>query len=487
MTTHPAWPVFWAFARLGLTSFGGPVAHLGFFRAEFVVRRRWLSERDHADLVALCQFLPGPASSQVGMALGLRRAGWPGALAAWLGFTLPSALVLAALGAGMAVADLGHPLVQGALHGLKVAAVAVVAQAVWGMARQLCPTLAHRVLMALAAAASLGLPSVWTQPGLIALGAGWGMWRWQRSMAALPTLPTLPAHAAQTVQPDPPDSTWHRGQHMGPPTAQRIGTGTDAGFGMGTGIGSGMSKRMGVVCLLLFAALLLGLPWVAQRYPAQPAWAVLDAFYRAGALVFGGGHVVLPLLHAEVVNPGWVAHDTFLAGYAAAQAVPGPLFTLAAFLGAAMPGMLPAGTGALVAVVGVFAPSFLLVAGALPFWDSLRQRPRAQAALAGANAVVVGLLLAALVHPVASSALWPWGATAQTAAAAGTMGTAGALEALGAMQAIGSVGAVGWGPLVWWALVVTATTALVRGRVPAWAVVGVCGVLGLCLAALHVA
>jgi len=411
-----AWAVFRVFWRLGLTSFGGPVAHLGFFRAEFVARRRWLTEQAYADLVALCQFLPGPASSQVGMALGLLRAGYPGALAAWLGFTLPSALLLAALGAGLTGGDLSHPATQGALHGLKVAAVAVVAHAVWGMARSLCPGAVHRALMGLAATLALWQPSAWVPVGLVVLGACAGV-------AWLQPHDRTPAHRA-----------------LAEPLSRHA-----------------PSARMGLVWLLLFAAGLVGLPWVAQQAFApggQALWLVLDAFYRTGALVFGGGHVVLPLLQAEVVAPGWVDSDTFLTGYAAAQAVPGPLFTLAAFLGAAMPGVLPAGVGAVAAVVGVFAPSFLLVAGALPFWADLRQRPLAQAALGGANAVVVGLLLAALVHPVATSALWPLAGTGVLA------------------------------NLPWWAMAAMAalaTTALLRGQLPAWGLVAVCAGVGALL------
>lgn len=403
-----AWTVFRVFLRLGLTSFGGPVAHLGFFRTEFVERRRWLSDQAYADWVALCQFLPGPASSQVGMVVGLLRAGYPGALAAWLGFTLPSALAMAALGAGLASSGFDHPAAQGALHGLKVAAVAVVAHAVWGMARSLCPTAAHRVLTAGAAVLALWLPSAWTQVALVAIGAAVGLTWLSPAGGSTRTadLSVLPPADALPV-----------------------------------------SRRMGMVWLLLCAALLVGLPlWAAHT--GQALWLVMDAFFRTGALVFGGGHVVLPLLQAEVVAPGWVGPSTFVAGYAAAQAVPGPLFTLAAFLGAAMPGVLPPVVGAVVAVVGVFAPSFLLVAGALPFWALVRQLPGARAALGGTNAVVVGLLLAALVHPVASTALWP----ASTASGAGI-----------------------W---PWWSLAAVATWVLLRGKAPAWAVVAACGMAG---------
>ena len=374
-----AWQVFAVFLRLGLTSFGGPVAHLGYFRTEFVQRRQWLSERSYADLVALCQFLPGPASSQVGMALGLLRAGVPGALAAWLGFTLPSALLLALFGMGLASGQLALPV--GALQGLKVVAVAVVAQAVWGMARTLCVGRARITLMVLACCAVLLLPGVQGQMGVMLLSAFTGWWLWGRK-------------GAVAVQ----------GQE-----------------GAAEMLQVPLRKRTGLVLLLLFAALLVLLPIaVAMSAPsmlfsgsAGTSWsaalALLDAFYRAGALVFGGGHVVLPLLQAEVVAPGWVSEQAFLTGYGAAQAVPGPLFTLAAFLGASLqngvtPG-LGSGWGALLCLVAIFVPSFLLVLGALPFWTLLRSSPQAQGALAGLNAAVVGLLLAALYQPVWVSAV----------------------------------------------------------------------------------
>ena len=352
---HHPWGVFLVFLRLGLTSFGGPVAHLGYFRTELVERRHWLSERAYVDLVALCQFLPGPASSQVGMALGLLRAGYPGALAAWAGFTLPSAVALILLALGMAQA--GDALSSGGLNGLKLAAVAVVAQAVWGMARTLCPDAARRGFMLLAAAWVLLLPSAWAQVGVIALagGAGWLLFK--------------PA----TTAPDEP-------------------------------LPLRLNRRAGQAWLALFAFLLVGLPLLVQAVPG-PALALADAFYRAGALVFGGGHVVLPLLQAEVVSTGWVSQDTFLAGYGAAQAVPGPLFTFAAFLGASMQHAPSGWVGGLIALVAVFAPSFLLVAGVLPFWEQLRRETRVQAALMGVNAAVVGLLLAALWNPVITSAI----------------------------------------------------------------------------------
>ena len=357
-----AWQVFWIFLRLGLTSFGGPVAHLGYFRDEFVQRRQWLTERSYADLVALCQFLPGPASSQVGMALGLMRAGMPGALAAWLGFTLPSALVLALLGLGLAGGYAVLP--AGAIHGLKVVAVAVVAQAVWGMARSLCVGRAKVTLMALACCAVLLVPGVWGQVGVMLAAGGAGWWLFERGRAATPETPN--AAPAPLLLP--------------------------------------LRRRTGAALLVVFAALLVLLPLAVRLWPGS-LLAMVDAFYRVGALVFGGGHVVLPLLQSAVVEPGWVSADAFLAGYGATQAVPGPLFTFAAFLGAAMaPGWAGAGL-ALLGILGIFLPAFLLVAGALPWWAPLRQRSWARGVLAGVNAAVVGLLLAALYQPVATSAL----------------------------------------------------------------------------------
>ena len=349
------WAVFLVFLRLGLTSFGGPVAHLGYFREELVVRRRWLSERNYADLVALCQFLPGPASSQVGMALGLARAGYPGALAAWLGFTLPSAVALILFALGLA--HWGDAVPAGLLHGLKVVAVAVVAQAVWGMARSLCPDAPRTSLMAVAACAVLWWSSAWAQVLVLALAALVGLWTLAPGQAA--------AHEPLPIP---------------------------------------VGRRAGMAWLALFVALLLGLPWAAAVFP-HATLAVADAFYRAGSLVFGGGHVVLPLLQAELVPTGWVDQDTFLAGYGAAQAVPGPLFTFAAFLGASLQTGPQGVWGAVVCLLAIFAPSFLLVAGALPFWEGLRAHPRMQAALAGVNAAVVGLLVAALYQPVWTSAI----------------------------------------------------------------------------------
>lgn len=350
-----AWSVFLIFLRLGLTSFGGPIAHLGYFREEFVSRRRWLSERSYADLVALCQFLPGPASSQVGIALGLSRAGYAGALAAWAGFTLPSAILLILLALG--IAHDTHLIPAGAVHGLKVVAVAVVAQAVWGMARHLCTNVPRVTLMALATCIALLEPSAWAQVSVIALAAVIGLCFFKPGQAT---------------------------EHDALPLT--------------------VSRRAGALWLSLFVVLLMGLPLLAQWQPADLT-ALVDAFYRAGSLVFGGGHVVLPLLQAEVVPTGWVSNQAFLAGYGAAQAVPGPLFTFAAFLGASTHLALSGWLGAIVCLLAIFAPAFLLILGALPFWQQLRTSPRAQAALIGVNAAVVGLLLAALYQPVWTSAI----------------------------------------------------------------------------------
>ena len=342
--------VLGAFLRLGLTSFGGPVAHLGYFREEFVHRRRWLDDRSYADLVALCQFLPGPASSQVGIAVGLLRAGYAGAFAAWTGFTLPSAMAMVLFAYGATA--LGNAAGSGWLHGLKVAAVAVVAQAVLGMARTLAPDRARATLAVVAAIIALGAPSSWGQIGAIALGGIVGAVLLRGGEEIAPA--ALPLH---------------------------------------------VSRALGALLLAVFFALLIGLPLLAAAIPSQ-ALKEFDAFYRAGSLVFGGGHVVLPLLQASVVPPGWVDNDAFLAGYGAAQAVPGPLFTFAAYLGTVM-GPPPNGwIGASICLIAIFLPSFLLVIGALPFWDQLRRRPVAQASLRGVNAAVVGLLLAALYQPV---------------------------------------------------------------------------------------
>jgi chromate transporter len=346
--------VFIAFLRLGLTSFGGPIAHLGYFRQEFVARRQWLDEAAYADIVALCQFLPGPASSEVGIGIGLTRAGLPGALAAWTGFTLPSALALVLFALGV---ERFGSLDAAWLHGLKIAAVAVVAQAVWGMASTMATGRTRATLAVAAAVIVLAVPTTVGQLSAIALGA----------VAGVALLRTEPA-------PSP------------------------------SALGSSVGRGLAILCLVVFFALLLGLPLLTAAFPSQTL-AMFNAFYRAGSLVFGGGHVVLPLLQAAVVPPGWVSNDAFLAGYGAAQAVPGPLFTFAAYLGAVM-GPQPNGwAGAAICLVAIFLPSFLLVIGVLPFWQALRGKPFAQSALTGVNAVVVGLLLAALYNPVWLSAI----------------------------------------------------------------------------------
>jgi chromate transporter len=339
-----------AFLRLGLTSFGGPIAHLGYFHDDLVVRRKWLDEKTYADLVALCQFLPGPASSKIGIAVGLSRAGYLGALAAWLGFTMPSALALVLFAYG--VASLGNTLDSGWLHGLKIAAVAVVAQAVLSMMRSLAPDRERATLAVVAAAVVLAVPTAWGQIGAILIGGLAGV--------------TMLRTSAPT-------------DHVAMPHA--------------------VSRTAAVIAIVLFFAILIGLPLIAAVFPYQSI-RLFEAFYRAGSLVFGGGHVVLPLLQASVVPPGWVSNDAFLAGYGAAQAVPGPLFTFSAYLGAVM-GPEPNGwAGALLCLIAIFLPSFLLVIGPLPFWDNLRRQTWARSAMRGVNAAVVGLLLAALYNPV---------------------------------------------------------------------------------------
>jgi chromate transporter len=348
------WKVFLVFLHLGLTSFGGPIAHLGFFRTEFVDRRRWLSEAHYADVVALSQFLPGPASSKVGIIIGVMRAGIPGALAAWLGFTMPSALALIAFGYG--VAALGDLSGAGWLHGLKIVAVAVVAQAVWGMARNLCPDRERLAIAAAATVVVLALPSSLGQVLAIVLGGLIG-WRY------------LPGEEIALI-----------------PLPIRI------------------SRLWSIGSLVLFFALLVGLP-LAVAATGSHLLAVFDAFYRSGSLVFGGGHVVLPLLQASTVQPGWLGNDAFLAGYGAAQAVPGPLFTFAAYLGTVM-GPAPNGwIGGLFCLIAIFLPAFLLAIGPLPFWNWFRQHPAMRSVLKGVNAAVVGLLLAALYNPVWISAI----------------------------------------------------------------------------------
>lgn len=344
--------VFKAFLLLGLTSFGGPVAHLGYFRHEFVKRRQWLNEKAYADLVALCQFLPGPASSQVGFALGLMRAGPWGAALAWLAFTLPSAILLLVFALGAAWLD--GPLAQGLVSGLKITAVAIVAHAVWGMARNLCPDRTRAGIALAGVFAVLLINGPLGQIGAILIGslAGWLLCREAIESLSEPLVFDI-------------------------------------------------SRRGGLIALGLFTALLCLLPLAAS----SAVWLeVADSFYRSGALVFGGGHVVLPLLEAEVVQSGWISADDFLTGYGAAQAVPGPLFTFAAYLGALLPGVNPL-LGALLALLAIFVPGLLLLVGVLPFWNTFRQWQGAQALMRGANAAVVGILAAALYQPVWTSAI----------------------------------------------------------------------------------
>ncbi|WP_411034934.1 chromate efflux transporter [Shinella sp. BYT-45] len=346
--------VFFVFLKLGLTSFGGPIAHLGYFRDELVVRRRWVDEAGYADLVALCQFLPGPASSQVGFSLGLLRGGGLIAgLAAWFAFTMPSALILVAFALGAAAFT--GPVAEGMLHGLKLVAVAVVGQAVWGMARTLTPD-RRRVAIAFVAICLTVFLGGWPgQIGAIVMGALMGF---------------LLCRETASMQPDR--------------------------------IRFPVSRRNGLLALGLGVVLFL-LPSILTSSGANQSIALFDAFYRSGALVFGGGHVVLPLLQVEVVAPGWVSNEAFLAGYGIAQAVPGPLFTFAAYLGA-VAGPEPNGlSGAAIALVAVFLPGMLLVYGMLPFWRAVQAQLTAQAAMRGANAAVVGILGAALYDPIWTS------------------------------------------------------------------------------------
>ena len=383
---HSPWSIFLIFLRLGLTSFGGPVAHLGYFRQAFVTRRGWLSEAAYAELIAIAQFMPGAASSKVGMAIGLSQAGYRGALAAWLGFTLPSALLLMAFAYGLVAK--GDALASGALQALKIVAAAIVAQAVWGMVRALCPDAPRRVLMLVAAAVALLVPGAIGQLAVI-IGAG---------LVGIALLKSKTPAVADSL-----------------PIA--------------------ISRRAGTLWLALFALLLAGLPLLAQLLNSS-LLSMLEVFYRTGALVFGGGHVMLPLLQAEVVPSGLLGNDLFLAGYGATQAVPGPLFTFAAFLGTAMAGWL----GGLLCLLAIFAPSFLLLVGVLPFWARLRTWPRLQAAMAGVNAGVVGLLLATLYQPVGTGAV---------------------------------------GNLLDFALVLLALLALMAGKLPPWLVVLAGALVGL--------
>ena len=347
--------VLLTFLKLGVSCFGGPIAHIGYFRDEFVVRRRWLDERAYADLVALCQFLPGPASSQVGFSIGLMRAGYLGGAAAWTGFTLPSAilLVLFAYGAGSLQGGLG----TGLLHGLKLVAVAIVAQAVWGMARTLCPDRERASIAVIASLIILLVSTSLAQIGAILFGAVAGLWLCSGEQ---------PVQSGHVVVP--------------------------------------VSRRVGIAALIVFFALLFILPLV-RNLGIVPGATLFDAFYRSGALVFGGGHVVLPLLREAFVTPGWVSDDAFLAGYGAAQAVPGPLFTFAAYLGAVANPSPHGLAGAALGLIGIFLPGILVLIGTLPFWDAVRKRTRAQAMMRGVNAAVVGLLGAALYNPVWTSSV----------------------------------------------------------------------------------
>ncbi len=388
--TTPTVPqIFLAALRLGCTSFGGPIAHLAYFRRDYVERRRWIDEQHYADLVALCQFLPGPASSQTGFGLGYLWRGWPGGLAAWLGFTLPSAalMIAFALGAGKLSALLGI----GWLHGLKLAAVAVVAQAVLAMWRSLAARWDSSLIVGLTAGTLVAAPLAGVQVAMIGFGAIFGF----RYFRGLPR-PTV-RHGPEVATPRP--------------------------------------LARSFVLLALFCTLLVALPALLRNTQNSPLLALADQCYRAGSLVFGGGHVVLPLLEREFVAPGGLTPEQFLAGYGAAQALPGPLFAFATFLGASTHGV----AGGMWATLWIFLPGLLLVAAVLPFWQTLRTDPRAQAALRGANAAVVGLLLAALIHPIGTAALGDWRDVALAAAA---------------------------------------FAALLVPRVPAWAVVAACATAG---------
>jgi chromate transporter len=350
MQTHSPLEVLGAFLKLGLSSFGGPVAHIGYFREEFVVRRAWLDDATFSDLVALCQFLPGPASSQVGFSIGLIRAGYLGALAAWTGFTLPSAIALLLFAYG--ATTLGGAVGPGLLHGLRLVAVAIVAQAIWGMARTLCPDRQRGSIAGIAALIVLFNPSSGSQIAAILVGGIAGLW-----LCRTP----LPASTGAVVVP--------------------------------------VSRNVAIASLAIFVLLLAGLPLLRGLGSSQGI-ALFEAFYRSGALVFGGGHVVLPLLRSAFVAPGWVSDDTFLAGYGAAQAIPGPLFAFAAYLGAVTEPSPRGVTGAALGLIGIFLPGMLILVGTLPFWETFRARAGAQAAMRGINAAVVGILGGAFYDPV---------------------------------------------------------------------------------------
>jgi chromate transporter len=336
--------------KLGLTSFGGPIAHLGYYHNEYIRRRKWMDERSYADLVALCQFLPGPASSQIGIGIGIARAGMLGGIVAWLGFTLPSVIALVAFAFLLQGYDIGD---SGWIHGLKIVAVAIVAHAILGMGQKLTPDRNRVTIAVIVTAITLSWHTVYSQVLIIVVSGFVGLWLYRRKAVE------------------------------GSPDLQIA-----------------ISRTVGAISLVLFLGLLIVLPFLRQWEDAQ--WlAMFDGFYRSGSLVFGGGHVVLPLLEREVVPMGWVSQQDFLAGYGAAQAVPGPLFTFAGYLGA-MAGGVP---GAVVAIIAIFLPAYLLVVGALPFWNGLRNNPRIQGALMGINAAVVGILLAALYDPLWTTAI----------------------------------------------------------------------------------
>ena len=356
--TYSSWTVFLIFLRLGLTSFGGPAAHLGYFREEFVTRRQWFSDSSYADLVALCQFLPGPASSQVGMAIGFYRSGYMGALAAWIGFTLPSAIVLILFAIGLT--HYNNIQLAGVLDGLKIVAVAVavVIQALWGMARSLCPDTPRITIMAFTACFVLLIPSIWGQVLAIIISGIIGLLVFKPN--------TVIAYNSLPIS---------------------------------------ITTRTGWFWLAIFFILLIGLPFLKIIFPNQII-SLIDAFYRTGSLVFGGGHVVLPLLQNEIVSTGWLNNDTFLAGYSLAQAVPGPLFTFAAFLGASMEGSSANWIVGLICLLAIFIPSFLLVFGTLPYWERMRNNSHMRAALYSINAAVVGILLAALYQPIWTSSIY---------------------------------------------------------------------------------
>jgi chromate transporter len=371
MNRSRAAEVLRAFLKMGLISFGGPVAHIGYFREEFVVRRRWLDDAVFSDLVGLCQFLPGPASSQLGFSIGLMRAGYLGGLAAWTGFALPSAVALTLLGFGADAALQESTAVAsvaaGLVHGLKLVAVAIVAQAVWGMARTLCPDWRRAAIAVVAAVAVSAGKSSTMQVAVLLCGGLLGMWFCRMSTPASTATQAAPVSGLAPV----------------------------------SRLAAPVSRAVGMTSLAVFALLLVGLPLLRGWHPA----ALFDAFYRSGALVFGGGHVVLPLLREAFVASGWVSDDVFLAGYGAAQAVPGPLFTFASYLGAVTAIASHRAAGALLGLTGIFLPGMLILLGTLPFWDQFRVQPDAQAVMHGVNAAVVGLLGAALYNPIWTSSV----------------------------------------------------------------------------------